>query len=304
MLKNNLTQKSLIFSAVFALAFALTGFVIGFIVDSQMILFDGMYSLISFALSLMSVFALRFKNGAKPKKYPFGASNIESIVIIFKFSIILMLVIVSMVHATNTIIQGGNSPDFGVGVVYALLSTIICVVISIMLKKVAQNKQSALVLAEANQWVFDSVTSLTVFISFLLARFMIVTNTFTELVAYIDPLLVLVLGVYLLKTPIVSIKKQIHYLLEVAPNEKIMKHLNAIVKDIENKYNMKESFVRASAGNGSLFLEIDFVVSNSQNQFTITQQDIIRQEISNRIKQLPHDKWITVAFTNDRKWAI
>lgn len=304
MLKNNLTQKSLIFSAVFALAFALTGFVIGFIVDSQMILFDGMYSLISFALSLMSVFALRFKNGAKPKKYPFGASNIDSIVIIFKFSIILMLVIVSMVHATNTMIQGGNSPDFGVGVVYALLSTIICVAISILLKKVAQNKQSALVLAEANQWVFDSVTSLTVFISFLLAQFMIVTNTFTELVVYIDPLLVLVLGVYLMKTPIVSIKKQLHYLLEVAPNEKIMKHLNTIVKDIENKYNMKESFVRASAGNGSLFLEIDFVVNNSQNQFTISQQDIIRQEISNRIKQLPHDKWMTVAFTNDRKWAV
>ena len=72
----------------------------------------------------------------------------------------------------------------------------------------------------------------------------------------------------------------------------------------ENKYNMKESFVRASAGNGSLFLEIDFVVNNSQNQFTISQQDIIRQEISNRIKQLPHDKWMTVAFTNDRKWAV
>ncbi len=304
MIKNNLTQKSLIFSAVFALLFAFTGFVIGFLVDSQMILFDGMYSLISFALSIMSVFALRFKNKAKPKRYPFGASNIESIVIIFKFSIILMLVIVSMVHATNTIVQGGNAPDFGVGVFYALISTVICIAISILLKKVAHNKQSALVLAEANQWVFDSVTSLTVFVSFLVARAMIQFDVLTQFVGYIDPLLVVVLGLYLMKTPIVSIKKQIHYILEVAPNEIIMKHLNTIVKDIEKKYNMKESFVRATAGNGSLFLEIDFVVSNSQNQFTISQQDIVREEISNRIKQLPHDKWITVAFTNDRKWAV
>lgn len=304
MKKSSLTQSSLIFSAVFALVFALSGFIIGFIVDSQMILFDGMYSLISFALSLMSVFALRFKNKAKPKRYPFGASNIEAIVIIFKFSIILILVIASMVHAINTIIHGGNSPDFGVGVLYAFVSTIVCVAISMLLKKVAQNKQSALVLAEANQWVFDSVTSLTVFLSFLVAQAMIHFDFFSYFVGYIDPLLVALLGLYLMRTPIASIKKQIHYLLEAAPNEKVMKRLNSIVKDIEKKYRMKESFVRATAGNGSLFLEIDFVVSDSQDQFSISQQDLIREEIFNSIKQLSHDNWITVAFTSDRKWAI
>jgi cation diffusion facilitator family transporter len=280
------------------------GPVIGFLVDSQMILFDGLYSLISFGLSAISLLASNFIQQADTKKYPFGAENLEAMVIIFKFVVILVVIIVSMVFATNTILAGGNQPVFSVGVVYAFVSVFVCWIMSVYLKKSAVKKQNALLLAEADQWGFDTITSLSVFVAFLVAVLLIRFEILSSWVMWIDPALVILTGIYLMKTPIQSIIKQINFLLEEAPNQKVMNQLAYIIKDIQEEYQLKETFVRASMGNGKLWLEIDLVVSALSKVHTIEDQDLIREEINKRIERIPSQKWMTVSFMKDRKWAV
>lgn len=297
-------QQGLFVSALIALAYAVVGLVIGLLVDSQMILFDGMYSLISFGLSAISLMASNFIQKADTKKYPFGAANLEAMVIIFKFIVILAVIVVSIVFATKTIITGGNQPVFSVGVIYAFVSIFICWIMGVYLKRRAVRKQNALLLAEANQWIFDTITSVSVFLSFLAAIILIRLNILSGLVVWIDPALVVITGIYLMKTPIQSIIKQIRFLLEEAPNKKVMNQLSNIVKDIQDEYQLKETFVRATMGNGKLWLEIDLVVSALSKVYSIEDQDKIREIINNKIKRIPSQKWLTVSFMKDRKWAI
>lgn len=298
------TNKNLLLSVIFALLFALSGIIIGILVQSEMILFDGLYSLISFSLSLLSIFALRFKTRASVKSYPFGVNNVDSLVIIAKFTVILMVVIASMSTSLMTMVQGGNHPNFGIGIAYALISTVICALVTYLLQRSYKKTSDPLMKAEASQWLFDSVTSLSVFISFVLAQLMLRQNMYVHLVPYIDPMLVIILGFYLSTTPLKQIAIQIKILLEKAPNEKVMKQLNAIVKQVEKKYGFQESFVRASQGNQSLVLEIDFVVSKTSCDLTVLQQDMIREHIAKSIRKLPYEPWVTISFTTDRKWAI
>jgi cation diffusion facilitator family transporter len=297
-------QQGFFVSAIIALLFAVVGLVIGFIVDSQMILFDGLYSLISFGLSAISLMASNFMQQADSKKYPFGAANLEAMVIIFKFVVILVVIIVSIVFATNTILNGGNQPVFSVGVIYAFVSIFICWAMSIYLKRKAIKTQNALLLAEADQWIFDTITSFSVFLSFLVAIIFIRLDIFTSWVVWIDPALVVITGVYLLKTPIQSIIKQTKFLLEEAPNQKVMNQLSFIMKDIEVKYQLQETFVRATMGNGKLWLEIDLVVSTLSKVYCIEDQDRIREEINQKIERIPSQKWLTISFMKDRKWAM
>lgn len=297
-------QQGLFLSAIIALLFALVGLVVGFLVDSQMILFDGLYSLISFGLSAISLMASNFMQKADSQKYPFGAANLEAMVIIFKFVVILVVIIVSMVFATSTIFAGGNEPVFSVGVVYAFVSIFVCWMMSVYLKRKAIKKQNALLLAEADQWIFDTITSISVFVSFLVAIVFIRFDILTSWVVWIDPALVVITGIYLMKTPIQSIIKQTKFLLEEAPNQKVMSQLSFIINDIQEEYQLQETFLRATMGNGTLWLEIDLVVSALSKVYTIEDQDKIREKINSKIKRIPSKKWLTVSFMKDRKWAI
>lgn len=64
-------------AVIFALLFAKTEIVIGVLVKSEIFLIDGMFSLISFSLTLLSIFAMQFKKNAHIKKYPFGVNSFD-----------------------------------------------------------------------------------------------------------------------------------------------------------------------------------------------------------------------------------
>lgn len=297
-------QQGLFISAIIALLFAVVGLVVGLLVDSQIILFDGLYSFISFGLSLLSLMASNFIKHADHKKYPFGAANLGALVIIFKFSIILILIVSSIAVAVHTIVQGGNLPEFNVALVYAFTSIFVCWFMGVYLKRQAIKKQDALLLAEADQWIFDTISSVSVFVSFLVVVILLRLDMFVSWVVWVDPALVIITGLYLMKTPIQSIIKQTKVILEEAPNQKVMNQLSYIIKDIENKYELEETFLRASMGNGMLWLEIDLVVSSESKVRTIEDQDRIREEINQKIKRIPSKKWLTVSFMKNRKWAL
>ena len=90
----------------------------------------------------------------------------------------------------------------------------------------------------------------------------------------------------------------------MAPEGELAQELQNMINQIEKKYKFKESFLRVSKARKTLWVEVDFVVDKDSKIATIQEQDLVREEISQKIHHLGYDKWLTVAFTVDRKWAI
>ena len=65
-------KNMLTLSAIGALFFAVLGVAWGVIIDSSMIIFDGLYSLISLFLSVLAICITRYINKMILKKFPFG----------------------------------------------------------------------------------------------------------------------------------------------------------------------------------------------------------------------------------------
>ena len=65
-------NKMLKLSVLGALFFALFGIAWGWAIDSDMIIFDGLYSFISLLLSMLSLFISNFMNKKDVEKFPFG----------------------------------------------------------------------------------------------------------------------------------------------------------------------------------------------------------------------------------------
>jgi cation diffusion facilitator family transporter len=288
-----------------ALFFAITGIVLGVISGAQMIVFDGLYSLISLILSMISLFASNYMRKTDVKNFPFGKDKIEPLVIIVKYLVILILVVTSFAEAVMAIIGGGRAVDLNLALLYSFFGTLLCVGVTIYIKHHAKKVNSGLLHAEANQWLMDSLVSVGVLIGFLLSLTFSLIPRLSSFIPYIDPLMVVIVSLYFVRVPISEIGSSLRELLDMPPKGKVPDQIKQYVKTIRIENEFKEAFTRVSKVGQTLWVEVDFVAeAESEIIETISEQDEIREQIHAYLSQYPYEIWLTVSFTEDRKWAI
>lgn len=108
-----LENKILKISMVGALFFALFGIAWGWTAQSEMIIFDGLYSFISLALTMLSLYINNFIAKKELDKYPFGKYILEPLVISFKSLIIGGMCLYSLIGAIQDVVHGGNTVEYG-----------------------------------------------------------------------------------------------------------------------------------------------------------------------------------------------
>lgn len=299
----NSEKQLLKFSVYGALFFAFLAVIWGVIENSKLILFDGIYSLISVGLSMISLFTASFMAKQDFDRFPYGKEMIEPIIILGKFLVITILCLFALFSGVSTLLSGGQEVNAGSGLIYAFIATTSCYAIHLVLKKKNKIIPSGFIDAESQQWLMDTFLSLAVLVGFLLSLGLGYTK-YNYLMPYMDPLMVIVVSAYFLKVPITNMGLQIREVLDMKADNKYLELCEQIVAGIEKEYNFQESFLRVSKSGPKLFIEIDFVVSPEGWQPSLAEQDDIREEILTNMKTITLKKWLNVAFTNDRKWAL
>ena len=268
-----------------------------------MIIFDGLYSFISLALTMLSLYINNFIAKKELDKYPFGKYILEPLVISFKSLIIGGMCLYSLIGAIQDIVHGGNTVEYGSALVYSIVSVIGCGGIYIFMKKKGDKISSELIKVEASQWLMDTLLSLGVLVGFVIA--IILRNTrFSVLNVYIDPMMVIMVSVVFIKMPIQSFINAFKEILCVKADDEINDDIYLIVKEIEKEYKFEDSISRVSKIGGELRIEIDFIYNEESKLKDLDQMDYVREEVYNAIKHIDYNKWLNVSFTGDKKWAI
>ena len=300
----NIEKKLLIQSVILSIAFSVVGVTAGIYARSQMIMFDGLYSLVSVVLSYLSLASARFMAKNEWKKFPFGKSIVEPLVIIVKHSAILIILAFSFINAVYIIVTGGRAVDTDTAILYSLFSSFVCLFMYMHLKRKSRKYNSMLLTAESSQWLFDTYLSFGVMITFIIVYLMDRYQIYTVYLNYIDSLIVIIMTSGFAKVPFTSIKLALKDVLGMSPEGELGTKLKEMTKEIEEKYQMKESFLRVTKRRRLLRLEIDFIVDEDSLVQTIKEQDKIREELHEKLKPISTEKWITISFSLNRKWAI
>lgn len=269
-----------------------------------MILFDGMYSFVCLILSSMSLCISNYINKKDTEgKFPFGKHILEPLVVALKSLVIAIMCIYSLRGAIKNIIAGGNTIEFGVALIYALISTIGCTSIYLYMKKKSKTLSSELIKIESTQWLMDSVLSAGVLVGFIIAA--ILSNTNIGFINnYIDPLMVLISSAVFLRIPIKTFINSFKEILCIKADDKINEDIHILVKEIEEEYHFQESITRVSKIGRALRIEIDFVYNDNTNLHDLDQMDYLREKLASEMKHIKYNKWLNISFTGDRKWAI
>ena len=298
-----LENKILKISMVGALFFALFGIAWGWTAQSEMIIFDGLYSFISLALTMLSLYINNFIAKKELDKYPFGKYILEPLVISFKSLIIGGMCLYSLIGAIQDVVHGGNTVEYGSALIYSIVSVIGCGGVYIFMKKKGDKISSELIKVEASQWLMDTLLSIGVLVGFVIA--MILRNTrFSGLNVYIYPMMVIMVSVVFIKMPVQSFINAFKEILCVKADDEINDDIYLIVKEIEKEYKFEDSISRVSKIGGELRIEIDFIYNEESKLKDLDQMDCVREKVYDAIKHIDYNKWLNVSFTGDKKWAI
>lgn len=290
-------------STLGTLFFAVLGIAWGWTVKSEMILFDGMYSLGGVILSLLALMGSIYINKKDYEKYPFGKKMIEPLIVIIKSLAIFIMCIYSLTGSIKDLINGGNEVQYGYALIYALVSTLGCGIAYFFLKKKGKAINSSLVNIESSQWLMDTLLSLGVLVGFLIAN--IIKHTeFIWFNRYLDPLMVIICSSVFIKMPIKSFGDGLKELLEFKADDSITLEIDKLVEGIEREYNFEDTITRVSKTGNDLRIEIDFIYNEESNIKVLDEMDGVREKIFNSLSHINYEKWLNVSFTKDKKWAI
>ena len=290
-------------STLGTLFFAVLGIAWGWTVKSEMILFDGMYSLGGVILSLLALMGSIYINKKDYEKYPFGKKMIEPLIVIIKSLAIFIMCIYSLTGSIKDLINGGNEVQYGYALIYALVSTLGCGIAYFFLKKKGKAINSSLVNIESSQWLMDTLLSMGVLVGFLIAN--IIKHTeFIWFNRYLDPLMVIICSSVFIKMPIKSLGDGLKELLEFKADDSITLEIDKLVEGIEREYNFEDTITRVSKTGNDLRIEIDFIYNEESNIKVLDEMDGVREKIFNSLSHINYEKWLNVSFTKDKKWAI
>ncbi|MGM9978638.1 MAG: cation diffusion facilitator family transporter [Clostridium sp.] len=296
-------KNTLMLSASGALFFAVLGVVWGIVIDSSMIVFDGLYSLISLFLSILAIFITGYISKNDFEKFPFGKRVLEPITVAFNSIVLTVMCSITFINSAKEILTGGKAVDAELALGYSIISIAGCMIVYRVLARNNKKICSDIIKAESNQWLMDTLVSVAVLVGFLICTILDKTSL-AYLSKYIDPLMVVITSAIFIRVPITTLIKSFKEILNRNADKDINDEIYTIVKDVEKEYNFEDSITRVSKIGKELRIEIDFVFNEQSKLNKLEEMDNVREYVYRSMSDIQLDKWLNVNFTGNKKWAI
>lgn len=292
--------RILMISTTAAFIFSVVGLLWGIYSSSQMILFDGLYSIVSLVMSSLAILGSRFIETSDEHLFPFGKMTLQPLIVVIQAVVMTVLVVSAIGSSLIAFLSGGREIAVGSALIYGIFSFVACFFVQKLLHKYHQ--RSEFIRSEAAQWFMDTILSGVVIVGFLIAWF-IQDTSYAFIIPYIDPTMVFIIGLYFLTVPVSLLRRNGRELLRMAPPQALADRIQAEVDQLNQQYHISISFVRMSKIADVLYLDIDLVIDEYSLLQTIQESDRYRSELHERLQQFDITPWTTVAFTTERKWA-
>jgi cation diffusion facilitator family transporter len=300
-------RQLLLLSIWAAAAFAVVSSIWGIVTGSSMIVFDGLYSFVAIGLSGLAVMALHFVRRGPDERFPWGREAAEPLVVILKATTLGALCVYAAVGGVVDLLRGGRDVEVGWAVVYALIATAASLTVGLILRRGTKSQSRVghgtdLVRSEAAEWLGDALLSAGVLVGFL-AALILTARGRSDLAAYLDPAMVVLVSVAFLVVPFRLVIGGLREVMSMSPPADVRAELRACVHEVEKRYGIQESFVRAAKVGGRMDIEIDFVLGPESAVVTVADGDEVRSDLHERLAALGYERSVVVTFTTDRRWA-
>lgn len=215
------------------------------------------------------------------EKHPYGYSQVESLFLLVKYSVLLALTCNLLVENVKLLFQGGHDVDAGSIAVFEFIVCLGCAAMYLLLSHYSKKYESDTIKAELYMWKLDIVSSMGVAAAFAVQTILVQTRG-KFLVPYIDPTVAVIMALFLIKEPVKVIFRSIRNLVLFAPEKEVFDQIYAIVNKHMQEYPYEVTFLDVIQTGRKLWVEV--YIGNQTDVIHISILHRVRDEIKQELR--------------------
>ncbi|MEH6516369.1 MAG: cation diffusion facilitator family transporter [Halioglobus sp.] len=290
-----LSLYGVMFFVVLALGFAV-------LTRSDAILFDGIYSLISFCMSLATLKVAKLAQRPDDENFHFGYTAIEPTLNLFKSLIVIVTCVFAATEAVQRLMAGGNPANYGLGVVYAAIATVGSLLVAWKMYHSSRDYRSDLVRVDAKTWLIDGLLSAAILLGFI-GAWWLQRSPWAEYANLVDPLLLITLVVLALPIPAKIMIDSFKEVIAMAPPEVVVDEIEArlLLSLADVRHDHVE--VRVSKRGRNTYVLVHVVVAEDFAIKSIAELDDIRDHSDQQLQLLNPEIVMDMLFVKNPELA-
>ena len=296
-----LEKRGLVLSIIGALFMAALGFGFAVLTSSVAVLLDGFFSLIGFAVGLVSLRVATLVRRPDDDVYHFGYAAYEPMLNLTKGLLMAFVTIFALISAIDVVLHGGRTVQAGWASVYAWIAAAGCFAIAVSQRMLARRTRSPLLEVDSKNWLIDGLMSVAVGVAFLVAV-LLADTSYAYLLPYADPVVVIILVILSLPIPFTIVRDNWRQMLGRAPDESVQKKATAAVQKILETSDDYDTKIRLDQLGRLTYLQLYVVIKGSLDP-DVDLLDTCRSEIHDALKDDFDKLALDVIFTRDPRWV-
>jgi len=284
-------------------AMALAGLVFAGLAGSGAILLDGAYSLVSLVMVLLAGRVAKLVEQPDSDNFHFGYAYFEPLLNTVRGLLILSLVAFAVGSAVVALFGGGRPLKPGLALVYAVIVGVICFVLSVVQRRNAAKTGSPLLEVDARNWFIDGMLTIAVGVAFL-GAFGLSLTEWASWIAYVDPAVVIVLGLVMVPTPLSIVLGSVGELLHVAPEQSVQADVRRRLDQATAGLALRHCEVRMVKVGRYFYVLAKLIVGDEFRCPEIARLDRIRDDIAFALAGCHPRLVLDVVFTADDRWVL
>lgn len=296
-------QKALRLSVWGAVLMAVLGIGFTLLTSSEAILLDGLFSLVNFAVGLVTLRVATLVRLPDDDDFPFGYAGFEPLLNLCKGLLIAFLSLFALTSAVIALLHGGRAIQAGYAVIYAAVAGVGCLAIALSQRRMGRNTSSPLVQVDAKNWLIDGLISGAVGVAFLVTMLLEGTS-WAFIVPYADPLVVALLVAFTAVIPIRIITENLNQLLLGAPDKAYRDAVRKRVQAALGELAVDEMRFRLVRVGRASWLHLYVIVAPDHRLADVRELDLVRDAVAEKLRPDFDNLAVDVIFTKNRRWSV
>jgi cation diffusion facilitator family transporter len=295
-----LEKRGLVLSIVGALFMAALGFGFAVLTSSDAVLLDGFFSLIGFAVGLVSLRVASLVRRPDDEFYHFGYAAYEPMLNLTKGLLMAFVTLFALISAILVVIEGGREIEAGWASIYAWIAGAGCFAIAFSQRALAKKTSSPLLVVDSKNWLIDGLMSVAVGIAFLAAVFLADTS-YAHLLPYADPAVVIILVLLSLPIPFKIIRQYWGQMLGRAPDAELQEKAKAAVAGVLDPSDEYDTKIRMDQLGRLTYVQL-YVLIKGPVDPDVSDLDNCRSAVHDALEDDFNNLALDVIFTRDPRW--
>lgn len=300
---SRLEQRTLKVSVIAIVGLTLAAFGYGLYIQSEVVILDGVFALISLIGSSLYLLAARLVTLPSDRRFQYGYAHIEPLVNSINGLMMLVVCVYAFFNGVEGLRGEGSQVDPASVIWYSLVTGAIGAAVWAYENAVARRIDSQLVRNDAREWMislsFSAVTTVGFAIVFLLPE------PYRSLWArYADSALVCLMALLLLPIPVRIINANVReVLMMTSTDEVLVGRVEGVIGTIRAEFDICSHSSHIVKIGRMHFVEVNIVVGSGFEPQRVADLDRLRERIWTAVDRPLDEAWLSICFTADPRWS-